>query len=156
MSFSITDYGDKLSRQINQVTGILDDLKIPFRAHLPEWWTDSGRIINIERSEEELKDLFKNCCGKNLFTLTDNKLYRCPFAANADRLNGIPKDERNYVDINESIEKIVDYIGDIDWNGFDSIKNWYAKIKSRPAFRSLLTDYLPTFMPSKHYADLDF
>ena len=50
----------------------------------------------------------------------------------------------------------LDYIGDIDWNEFDSIKNWYAKIKSRPAFRSLLTDYLPTFMPSKHYADLDF
>ena len=34
LSFSITDYGDKLSRQLNQVTGILDDLKIPFRAHL--------------------------------------------------------------------------------------------------------------------------
>ena len=52
---------------------------------------------------------------EKLFTLTDNKLYRCPFAANADRLNGIPKDEKNYVDINESIEKIVDYIGDIDY-----------------------------------------
>ena len=50
----------------------------------------------------------------------------------------------------------LDYIGDIDWIGFDSIKNWYAKIKSRPAFRSLLTDYLPTFIPPKHYADLDF
>lgn len=115
LSFSITDYGEKLSRQLNQVTEVLDDLKIPFRAHLPEWWTDSGRIINIERTDEEVKELFQNCCGKNLFTLTDNKLYRCPFAANADRLKGIPHDKRNYIEINEPIEKIVDYIGDIDY-----------------------------------------
>ena len=50
----------------------------------------------------------------------------------------------------------LDYLGDIDWTGLESIKNWYAKIKSRPAFRSLLTDYLPTYIPPKHYADLDF
>ena len=50
----------------------------------------------------------------------------------------------------------LDYMGDIDWNGFTSIKNWYAKIKSRPAFRSLLMDYLPTLEPPKHYSDLDF
>ena len=50
----------------------------------------------------------------------------------------------------------LDYIGDIDWSRFEYIKNWYAKIKSRPAFRSLLTDYLPTFLPPEHYPDLDF
>ena len=41
----------------------------------------------------------------------------------------------------------LDYIGDIDWSSFSSAKNWYAKIKSRPAFRSLLYDYLPNFSP---------
>ncbi len=50
----------------------------------------------------------------------------------------------------------LDYIGDIDWEKFDSIKNWYVKIKSRPAFRSLLKDYLPAFVPPEHYEDLDF
>ena len=50
----------------------------------------------------------------------------------------------------------LDYIGDIDWSRSESIKNWYAKIKSRPAFRSLLKDYLPGFTPPEHYADLDF
>ena len=50
----------------------------------------------------------------------------------------------------------LDYIGAIDWSRFESIRNWYAKIKSRPAFRSLLKDYLPAFTPPDHYSDLDF
>ena len=50
----------------------------------------------------------------------------------------------------------LDYLGDIDWSMSDSIKIWYSKIKSRPAFRSLLKDYLPGFAPPDHYADLDF
>ncbi|MCC5956341.1 MAG: glutathione S-transferase family protein, partial [Natronohydrobacter sp.] len=33
---------------------------------------------------------------------------------------------------------------------------WYAKIKSRPAFRTLLADTLPGMPPPAHYADLDF
>ena len=36
------------------------------------------------------------------------------------------------------------------------LKDWYAKIKSRPAFRSLLADQVPGFRPAAHYADLDF
>ena len=50
----------------------------------------------------------------------------------------------------------LDYIGDIDWSRSKSIKDWYVKIKSRPSFRSLLKDYIPTFVPPVHYADLDF
>ena len=38
----------------------------------------------------------------------------------------------------------------------DMVKDWYAKIKSRPAFRSLLADQLPGFPQPEHYADLDF
>ena len=36
------------------------------------------------------------------------------------------------------------------------LKDWYAKIKSRPAFRSLLADQVSGFPPPRHYADLDF
>ncbi len=115
LSFSITDYGEKLSRQLPQVKVLLDELQITYRIHLPEWWTDSGSIININRTEQELKELFQNCCGKNLFTLSDNKLYRCPFAANADRLNGVPHDTDNYVLVSEDREKIISYVGDIDY-----------------------------------------
>ena len=50
----------------------------------------------------------------------------------------------------------LDYISDVDWNRSDVVKDWYAKIKSRPAFRSILADQIPGFLPPQHYADLDF
>lgn len=50
----------------------------------------------------------------------------------------------------------LDYRSEVDWNRSEVIKDWYAKIKSRPAFRSLLADQVPGFMPPAHYADLDF
>lgn len=50
----------------------------------------------------------------------------------------------------------LDYISDVDWNRSDVVKDWYAKIKSRPAFRSILADQIPGFRPPAHYADLDF
>lgn len=50
----------------------------------------------------------------------------------------------------------LDYTSDVDWNRHDVLKDWYAKIKSRPAFRSILADEVPGFQPAAHYADLDF
>ncbi len=50
----------------------------------------------------------------------------------------------------------LDYISDVDWNRSATVKDWYAKIKSRPSFRTLLADQVPGFLPSAHYADLDF
>lgn len=50
----------------------------------------------------------------------------------------------------------LDYISDVDWNRSEVVKDWYAKIKSRPAFRPLLADQVPGFPPPQHYNDLDF
>lgn len=50
----------------------------------------------------------------------------------------------------------LDYISDVDWNRAPVVKDWYAKIKSRPAFRSILADQVSGFPPPAHYADLDF
>lgn len=50
----------------------------------------------------------------------------------------------------------LDYISDVDWNRSEIVKDWYAKIKSRPAFRALLADQVSGFPPPKHYNDLDF
>ena len=50
----------------------------------------------------------------------------------------------------------LDYISDVDWNRSEVLRDWYAKIKSRPAFRNILADQVPGFPPPPHYADLDF
>jgi glutathione S-transferase len=51
---------------------------------------------------------------------------------------------------------IVDYLGDIPWDGHPGAKDWYARVKSRPSFRPLLADHVPGAPPPRHYADLDF
>ena len=50
----------------------------------------------------------------------------------------------------------IDYLGDVPWGEHPGAKDWYARIKSRPCFRSLLEDYIAGVPPSKSYADLDF
>ncbi len=50
----------------------------------------------------------------------------------------------------------LDYMSDVDWDRNAHVKDWYAKIKSRPAFRSILADQISGFPPPAHYADLDF
>jgi glutathione S-transferase len=50
----------------------------------------------------------------------------------------------------------LDYIGDVDWRLSRPAKDWYARIKSRPGFRTLLSDRVPGMTPPGHYVDLDF
>lgn len=50
----------------------------------------------------------------------------------------------------------IDYVSDVDWRRSDEVKTWYAKIKSRPAFQTILRDALPGIRQPVHYADLDF
>ena len=50
----------------------------------------------------------------------------------------------------------IDYLGDVPWEGHQAAKDWYVRVKSRPAFRTVLGDHLPGIPPARHYADLDF
>jgi len=50
----------------------------------------------------------------------------------------------------------IDYLGEMPWEEFPGAKTWYARIKSRPSFRSLLADRLAGMPPPLHYTDLDF
>lgn len=50
----------------------------------------------------------------------------------------------------------LDYFGEIPWADFPQVGDWYARMKSRPSFRSLLADRLPGQPPVTHYAELDF
>jgi glutathione S-transferase len=51
---------------------------------------------------------------------------------------------------------VADYLGDVPWDEDQSARAWYARIKSRPAFRALLLETLPGVAPSASYANLDF
>jgi glutathione S-transferase len=50
----------------------------------------------------------------------------------------------------------LDYLGDVLWETSLETRQWYARIKSRPAFRTLLNDRVAGMPAAAGYADLDF
>ncbi|MDP9196652.1 MAG: glutathione S-transferase family protein [Pseudomonadota bacterium] len=51
---------------------------------------------------------------------------------------------------------VLDYLGDVPWDRYPEARTWYARMKSRPGFRPLLSDTVPGMPPVSHYADVDF
>jgi len=94
----ITDYGI-LSKKIVALTQILRREGIGFYIYKAQGWTDCAKIVKHNRSIEGQKEIFRNCCAKNTITLSKDRLYRCPFSANAARLTAVPDYEDDYVDI---------------------------------------------------------
>lgn len=75
----------------------------------------------------------------------------------ASERNWLAGEALSYADLAAAAQiSCVDYLGDAPWNGNEAAMSWYARIKSRPSFRPLLTERLPGLSPSASYADLDF
>lgn len=52
---------------------------------------------------------------------------------------------------------ILDYLSIIKWNNYDNVlQTWYVRIKSRPSFRAILMDSVPSLPKSMTYSKLDF
>ncbi len=94
----ITDYG-ALSKNYGALIRICEENRIAYYSEVANGWTDCATIQKHERSVEELKSIFKRCCAKNLFTLSKGKVFRCPFAANVDRLGASPKFKGDYINV---------------------------------------------------------
>lgn len=50
----------------------------------------------------------------------------------------------------------LDFLGEAPWDEAPSVKAWYQRVKSRPAFRAVLADRVAGVTPPVAYADLDF
>jgi glutathione S-transferase len=71
--------------------------------------------------------------------------------------NWLAGDRLSYADLAAAAHlSCVDYLGDAPWNESETARTWYARIKSRPSFRALLSERLPGMSASPSYADLDF
>ncbi len=51
---------------------------------------------------------------------------------------------------------VADYLGGIEWRGHKQTTDWYAVMKSRPSFRSLLGERMEVIAPPAHYDKVDF
>jgi glutathione S-transferase len=75
----------------------------------------------------------------------------------AGRRNWLAGRELSLADFAAAAEiSCIDYLGEVPWEADEAAKAWYARVKSRPSFRSLLSDTLRGVPASTHYADLDF
>lgn len=65
--------------------------------------------------------------------------------------------EFSYADLAAAAHlSVVDYLGDVPWQENEAAHAWYARVKSRPSFRPLLSETIAGIAPSPTYADLDF
>lgn len=66
-------------------------------------------------------------------------------------------EEMSFADLMAASQlSVADYLGEVAWDEFGDTSLWYARVKSRPAFRQLLADRTPGIAPPEHYDDLDF
>lgn len=94
----ITDYG-VLSKKLGELKQLLEKNKIAYYVLKITEWLDCATVTPHNRGDEQNKQLYKCCCAKNMATLSDGKLFRCPYAANAARLSAVPDYKSDYVDI---------------------------------------------------------
>jgi len=75
----------------------------------------------------------------------------------ADQRRWLAGDEMSLADLAAAAHlSVIDYLGEVPWEAFPAAKSWYQRIKSRRAFRPLLSDRVPGLPPPLAYTDLDF
>ena len=99
INFYITDYGKNLSVNVNKMEESLNRHGIGYMRKPADNWVDCSNIKQHNRSPSRLKQVFKECCAKKLYTVLNGRLYTCPFIANAANLKAIPDNKANYVDL---------------------------------------------------------
>ena len=94
----ISDYG-ALSKKLDRLQNLLNENSIAYHVLQVNEWLDCSAIAPHHRSSEQNREIFTNCCAKNMLTLSDGKLFRCPYAANAARLMAVPNYKGDYIDL---------------------------------------------------------
>ena len=105
----ITTYGE-LSRNAERLRRKLEELEIQHNCQPAYGWTECGGIGVWGRTDLENTEIFSNCCAKHFTTMTDGKIFRCPFSANVERLMAIPEAESDFISL-RGIRNKTDEIG---------------------------------------------
>jgi len=71
--------------------------------------------------------------------------------------NWLAGDRMSYADLAAAAAfSVADYLGEVPWQDAPDAKDWYMRMKSRPAFRPIRSDMVRGHLPPEHYANLDF
>lgn len=98
--FFITEYLQ--SRNLQPLIEQLEKRGIAYVSEKANGWTECGALEKHNRTVEENEAIWQACCAKNLATLADGRLYRCPFSANAFKLHAVPDYKDDYLVVAET------------------------------------------------------
>lgn len=71
--------------------------------------------------------------------------------------NWLAGDRMSYADLAAAAAlSVADYLGEVPWQDVPDAKDWYMRMKSRPAFRPLRAELVRGHLPPDHYEKLDF
>lgn len=102
----ITDY-DELSRNHIRLVAELESRGIAYVSEKANGWTDCSSVEKHNRTIKENEEVWSQCCAKNLATLADGRLYRCPFAANAHKLKAVPDYKDDYLVVEDASKEAI-------------------------------------------------
>ena len=94
----LTDYG-KLSKNLNKLVSLFEESRVRYKIVKIDEWLDCSSIYKHNRTAEQNDKLFQECIATNLITLTDGKVFRCPYAASAFQLKAVENIKTDYVDV---------------------------------------------------------
>ena len=98
--FFITEYLQ--SRKLQPLIEQLEKRGIAYVSEKANGWTECASLEKHDRTVPEQEAIFRSCCAKNLATLADGRLYRCPFSANAFKLHAVPDYSEDYLVVSDA------------------------------------------------------
>lgn len=96
--FMITNYGADKSRNYEALLQELKERGATYHVLRMDHWNPCDTFELHDRSEEQLREVFADCCVKNYVTLIGEKLFRCPYSAHAMNLQAVPHVREDFFD----------------------------------------------------------
>lgn len=98
VAFYASNYPN-LSMKMKELCALLSELDISYMRNDMEEWIQCTKIQCYHRTEQELEHVYRGCLAKICRTVSDGKLFTCPFLAHADRLQALPKISIDFIDL---------------------------------------------------------
>lgn len=143
--------GDRLARA--ETRRVVDWFHKKFQLEVTEPLLEEKLLIRLRGNPKQTPD------SDILKSVQKNIRYHVSYAAylTEDR-NWLAGEHLSFADFAAAGHiSCVDYLGDMDWPADSPLKLWYARMKSRPSLRAILTERIPGApMPPANYANPDF
>jgi len=140
-----------LRAEVRRVTAWFDD----------KFHHEVGRLITHEKIDRRFKSDSDGGGGPDMATvrvgLHNLNLHLEYLTYLLDQRDWLAGNDLSMADLTAAAHlSCLDFTGDVPWKQWPDVRDWYAKLKSRPSFRPLLADHVDGMRPPPYYTDLDF